>query len=232
MFGVLVNTVAVIIGSTVGLLLKKGIPERIAKAVMIALGLCTIYIGIKGALVGEQTIVLIIAMVLGAIIGTAIDIDGRLERLNDKVAARFSGKGEGQTSFVNAAVTASLLFCIGSLSIVGPMNAALMGDNELLFTKSLMDGISALMLTVSLGIGVMGAAAVVLVYEGFFALLAGVLAPLLPSYIINEINCAGSLLIISVGLGLIGAVKIKTANYLPALVIAPLAAWVAHLLGA
>ncbi|MBR5381275.1 MAG: DUF554 family protein, partial [Oscillospiraceae bacterium] len=76
MFGVLVNTVAVIIGSTVGLLLKKGIPERIAKAVMIALGLCTIYIGIKGALVGEQTIVLIIAMVLGAIIGTAIDIDG------------------------------------------------------------------------------------------------------------------------------------------------------------
>jgi len=229
MFGVLVNTVAVIIGSIVGLLLKKGIPERISKAVMIGIGLCTLYIGISGALAGEQTLVLIISMVIGAIIGTAVDIDGRLERLNDRVAAKM--KNSGQTSFVNAAVTASLLFCVGSLSIVGPLNAGLTGDNELLYTKSLMDGISAAMLCVSLGPGVMGAAVVVLVYEGFFAALAGVIAPLLPTYIINEMNCVGSLLIVSMGLGLVGAVKLKTANYLPAIIIAPFAAWIFHLLG-
>ena len=231
MLGVIVNTVAVIIGCFAGLLLKKGISQKVSTAVMIGIGLCTTYLGIDGALVGEQTLVLIISMVLGAAIGTALDIDGRLNRLNDIVEAKMKDSGK-QTSLVNAAVTASLLFCVGSLSIVGPINAGLTGDNELLFTKSLMDMISAAMLSVSLGVGVMGAAAVVLVYEGIIALLAGVLAPILPDYVINEMTCAGSLLIVALGLNLIGATKIKVANYLPAIIIAPIGAGIAHLLGA
>ncbi len=230
MLGVLVNTIAVIIGSSVGLLLRKGIPDRISKAVLKVLGLCTIYIGVKGTLAGEKTLALIISMVAGAIVGTAIDIDARLQRLNDSVEARL--KGRGGDSPVNAAVTAALLFCVGSLAIMGPLNAGLTGNNELLYTKSLMDMISSAMLTMSLGIGVMGAAAVVFVYEGIFALLAVVLAPLLPDYVVNEMNCAGSLLILAIGLNLTGATKLKTANYLPAIAFAPVVAWIFQTLGA
>ena len=229
MLGVLVNTIAVIIGSSIGLLLKKGIPDRISKSVMKCLGLCTAYIGIRGSFVGQETLALIISMVVGAIIGTAIDIDARLQRLNDRVEEKLRGKAGD--SPVNAAVAASLLFCVGSMSIMGPLNAGLTGDNELLYTKSLMDLISSAMLTMSLGIGVMGGAAVVLVYEGLIALLAVVLAPLLPEYVINEMNCAGSLLILAIGLNLMGFGKLKTANYLPAIAVAPITAWVFHQLG-
>ena len=230
MLGVLINTIAVIIGSSIGLLLKKGIPDRISKSVIKCLGLFTAFIGIKGSLVGQQTLALIISMVLGATVGTAIDIDARLQRLNDRVEEKL--KGRGGESPVNAAVAAALLFCVGSMSIMGPLNAGLAGDNTLLYTKSLMDLISSAMLTVSLGIGVMGAAAVVLVYEGIIALLAVVLAPLLPEYVINEMNCAGSLLILAIGLNLMGFGKLKTANYLPAIVFSPFVAWIFHLLGA
>ena len=221
MFAVIVNTITVLLGSAVGLLFKKGIPKKLSDAVMLGIGLCTLYIGISGTLKGENTIVLILSMVLGAIIGTALDIDGGINRLGNRIERRFSREGEN-VSIAQGFVTACLRFCVGAMTIVGSLNAGLTGDYEMLLTKSVLDLISSSMLAVSLGIGVMFAAAFVFVFQGALVLLAGFLQPLLTAAAINEIICAGSLLIVGLGLNLIGITRIKVADYLPAIVIAPI----------
>lgn len=221
MFAVIINTITVLIGSTVGLLFKKGIPKRLTDAVMLGIGLCTLYIGISGTLKGENTIVLILSMVLGAIIGTALDIDGAINRLGNWIEHRFSRQGE-KVSIAQGFVTACLLFCVGAMTIVGSLNAGLTGDYEMLLTKSVLDLISSSMLAVSLGIGVMFAAAFVFVFQGALVLMAGFLQPLLTTAAINEIICVGSLLIVGLGLNLIGITRIKVADYLPAILIAPI----------
>lgn len=224
MLGVIVNTIAVIIGSTIGLLCKKGIPKKIADAIMTGIALCTVYIGISGSLAGENTIAVIISIALGAALGTILDIDGFLGRTGDRLEKKFSDKGAaGNVS--KAFVTASLLFCVGSMTIVGSLTAGLSGDYEMLFTKSVLDFISSMMLSVSLGIGVLFAALFVLVFQGALVLLAGVLAPVLSTSAINEIICAGSIMIIGLGLNMLGVTKIKVADLLPALVFVPLVLW-------
>ena len=229
MLGVLANTIAVLIGSTVGLLCKKGIPKKISDAIMTGIALCTVYIGISGALKGENTIVLIISMVLGAICGTLLDLDGCLTRLGEFVERKFSKNGS-KGSIAQGFITASLLFCVGAMTIVGSLTAGLTGDNEMLFTKSVLDLISASMLSVSLGIGVMFSAAFVLVFQGAIALMAGFLEPILTTAAINEIICAGSLMILALGMNMLGVTKIKVANYLPALLFAPLVLHLAALI--
>ncbi len=231
MIGVLVNTVAVIIGSAIGLLFKKAISEKITKAAMTAIALCTVYIGVSGALKGENTLILIVSMLLGAIIGTAINIDGGIEKLGKSIENRFSNN-DGKVSVAQGFVTASLLFCIGSMTIVGSLNAGLYGDNELLFTKSLLDFISAMMLSVSLGVGVLCSSVFVLVFQGLLVLLSSLLAPVMTDSAIAEMTCAGSVMIIALGLNLLGVTKIKVANFLPALVIAPIFCWLAPYISA
>jgi len=231
MIGVLVNVATVIIGSLIGLLCKKGVPEKLTGAVMTGIGLCTMYIGISGALQGQNTLVLIISMVLGAMIGTLIDIDDKINRLGAWIGSRFKKKEGGGASVAEGFVTASLLFCVGAMTIVGSLNAGLSGDNEMLFTKSLLDLCSSMMLAVSLGIGVLFAALFVLVFQGGLVLLAGVLAPVLTEFAIAEITCAGSLMILGLGMNLIGIAKIKVANYLPALIVAPIVCAVMAALG-
>ncbi len=221
MFAVIVNVITVLLGSTIGLLCKKGIPKRLADAVMLGIGLCTLYIGISGTLKGENTIVLILSVVLGALIGTALDIDGGINRLGLWLENRFRREGE-KVSIAQGFVTACLLFCIGAMTIVGSLNAGLTGDYEMLLTKSVLDLISSAMLSVSLGIGVMFSAVFVLVFQGAIVLAAGLLQPLLTTAAINEIICVGSLLIVALGLNLLGLTKLKVADYLPAIVIAPL----------
>lgn len=222
MTGVIINTATVIFGSVLGLLLKKGIPDRISKAAMTAIGLCTLYIGIDGALEGENTIILILSMVAGVIIGTALDIDGRLERLGGFIEKKMKGKGTGG-NIAEGFITASLLFCVGAMTIVGSLNAGLTGDQELLITKSVLDLISSCMLASTLGIGVIFAAVFVLLYQGGLVLASGLLQNVLTSpELIAEITCAGSVMIIALGLNILGITKIKVANFLPALILVPL----------
>ncbi|MDY4954445.1 MAG: DUF554 domain-containing protein [Candidatus Onthomonas sp.] len=230
MIGVLVNTITVIVGSCVGLLLKKGIPQRLTSAIMLGIGLCTIYIGIDGMMAGENTLVLIVSMVLGALVGTLLDLDGKIQALGDWIEGKFSHKqsleeGTARISLAQGFVTASLLFCVGSMTIVGSLNAGISGDNEMLFTKSLLDLISSSMLAASLGLGVLLSAAFVLVFQGALVLLASVLAPFLTTAAIAELTCCGSVLILALGLNLIGLTKIKVADYLPALVFVPILSW-------
>ena len=221
MLGVFVNVATVFIGSLVGLLLKKGIPDKVTGALMAGIGLCTIYIGISGALNGENTLVLILSMAIGTIIGTLLDIDGQLNRLAAYVESKFKQEN-GQVTVVEGFVTASLLFCVGAMTIVGSLQAGLTGDCEMLFTKATLDLISSCVLAASLGIGVMLSDIFVFVFQGGVVLLARVIAPFLTDYAIHEMTCAGSVLIIALGLNLIGVTKIKVANYLPVLLIPPI----------
>ena len=222
MLGVLVNTLAVIAGSSVGLLLRKGIPERIIKAVMAAIALCTLYLGFTGALVGRDAIVIIVSLVLGAALGTVLDIDGGIQRLGGWVERKLRRPDQEGPSVGEGFVTASLLFCVGSMTIVGSLNAGLTGDNSMLFAKSVLDLISSTMLAVSLGVGVLLSAAFVLVFQGAIVLLAGVIRPLLTDAAIAQMSCAGAILIIGLGFNLLGLTKLKIADMLPAIVFAPI----------
>ena len=222
MIGVFVNVATVLLGSAVGLLFRKGIPERISKALMLAIGMCTIYIGIDGALEGSKTIVLILSMVFGTLIGTLIDIDDKINRVGLFIEKKMK-RGDDHSSIAEGFMTASLLFCVGAMTIVGSLNAGLTGDNTLLFTKSILDLISSCLLASTLGIGVMFAAIFVLVVQGGLVLLAGLMQNVLTDQaLIAEITCAGSVMIIALGLNLLGITKLKVANFLPALLLVPL----------
>lgn len=232
MTGVFVNVATVLLGSFIGLVFKKGISKKYTDAVMIGIGLCTILIGIQGMLKGENVLVSIISMVLGAIVGTAVDIDKRLNSAGDFLSKKLKkDKGDDKVTIAEGFVTASLLFCVGAMTIVGSLNSGLKGDHSMIFTKSLLDFFSSMMLSASLGIGVPFAALFVLVFQGGIVLLAGLLEPLLSDSAIAEITCVGSLMILALGLNLTGLAKFKVANYIPALFFSPFVCYIFEFLG-
>ena len=216
MLGTLVNTFAVIIGASIGLLIKKGIPERIGDSLMKGLGLCSLYIGISGAFKGENTLIMIVSIVVGIIIGEGIDIDSRVNSVVKRIESKFFRK-KGKNNIAQGFISASLLFCVGSMTLVGAMNAGLLGDNTMLYTKSAMDFCSSIIFASTLGIRVLLSAIFVLIYQGGLTLLAIYAAPLLNNQVINEMTCVGSLIIIAMGLNILGITKIKLMNYIPAM---------------
>ena len=215
MLGVTVNAVAVIIGSLIGMLFSKGIPEKISSTITVGLGLATMYVGITGSLCGENTLVMILSIVIGAIIGSLIDIDKRLNLFGEFVERKFN-KSDGKTSVAQGMVTASLVFCVGAMTIVGSLNAGISGDNTMLFTKSALDFMISIVFASTMGFGVMLSSVFVFVFQGSIALLSGVIAPFLSDSVIVEMTCTGSLLVLAIGTNLAGISKIKVANYLPA----------------
>lgn len=219
MLGVIVNSAAVIVGTLLGLLFKKGINEKLSKAVMVGVGLCTMYIGIDGMLVEVNPIVAILSVVIGSIIGTVANIDKGLTMLEDSISEKLNKKGESK--FTEGFVAASLLFCVGAMAIVGSINAGLTGDNTTLFTKSILDFISSVMFASAFGIGVMFSIIPLTVYQGAIALCASLLDPVLTTGAINAISCTGSIIIMGLGLNIAGVSKFKIANYLPAILLAP-----------
>ena len=216
MIGTLVNTLAAVVGGLLGSLLNKGIPERLAELVQKGLALCVLYIGIRGSFAGTNTLVTILSLVLGAILGGLLDLDGKLEKLGAWVQARFARKGSG-SRLAEGFVTASLLFCVGSMAVVGSLQSGLTGNHETIFTKSMLDFVSAIILASSLGLGVCLSGAFVLVYQGAIVLLARWAAPVLSDYVVAEMSCAGSLLIVALGLNMLGITKLKVSNLLPAM---------------
>ena len=220
MIGVIINVITVLLGSSIGLLFKKGIPERVTTAAMIGLGACTLYIGISGSLVGENTLILIVSVVLGAIVGTLLNIDGAINRLAGKVEEKFRKNGKG-VSVAEGLVSATLLFCVGSMTVTGSIQAGLTGDNSVLITKAMLDLVSSMMLASSLGIGVLLSSVAVFVIQGGLVLPAGLISPVMSAGAINEMTCAGSILIIMIGTNLMGITKIKVADFLPAILFAP-----------
>ena len=231
MIGVIVNVAAVILGSVIGLLCKKGINKKITDSVIMGLGLCVIYVGIGGVMKGQNAIVAVVTMAVGGAIGTMIDIDRLINLLGDKIASKVKREGDNAT-VAEGFVTACLLFCIGAMAIVGSLNSGLgvEGGLEMIYTKSVLDFISSIVLSATLGIGVLFSSIFVLVFQGSIVLLAQFIAPILTPEIIAEITCVGSLMIIGLGLNILGATKIKIANYLPALVLVPAVVYVMSLI--
>ena len=220
MLGVFVNTLTVILGTVIGILFRKFLPQRLGDAVRKGVALCVLYIGISGMLDGTNAIIAILSMACGAIVGTLIDIDKWFNRFADFLQTKLARKKkEGASStLAEAFVSSSLLFCVGAMTIVGSLDAGLRGDNSTLYAKAVLDGISSVFFASSLGFGVLLSAVTVFVYQGALVLLAGVLQSVLTNeFIIAEMTCVGSLLIIALGLNMLGITKIKVMNYLPAI---------------
>lgn len=207
---------AILLGGLLGLLLKKGIPEKMNDAIMKGVALCVLYIGLAGCLEGNNALIAILAMVLGAIVGCLLDLDARLSALG-AFLERLLKSGSG--GLAGGFVTASLLFCVGAMAVVGSLQSGLTGDHTTLYAKSLLDGISSVIFAASLGAGVLLSAGAVLLYQGSITLLSQALSPILNASVIAEMTCVGSLLIIALGLNMLGVTKIKVMNYLPAIFI-------------
>ena len=233
LLGTLVNTCTVIAGALIGMLLKKGIPKRISDTVFYALALVTIYIGISGSLAGKNTLIAVIVMVLGALIGEALDIDKRVNSIGTKLENKFD-KGNQSSTFAQGFTSASLLFCVGAMTIVGCLQAGIKGDNTILFTKSAMDFVSSMIFASTMGVGVLFSAIFVLVYQGLITLLAGVISPLLTDAVIAEMSCVGFIIIIGLGLNMLNVTKLKIMNFVPAIFLpilfCPLYDWLASIL--
>lgn len=215
LLGSLVNSAAIVLGGGIGLVLKKGLSDRLANAVMNALALCVLYIGVSGMLKGENILITILSMVAGTLVGDGLQLDKKINQLGDTIEKMVASPNEG-VSVSKGFVTASLLFCVGAMAIVGALQSGLTGNHDTLFAKSLIDGIAAIVMASSLGIGVLLSAGLILVYEGGISLFANVLAPLLTDSVINEMTCVGSLLIVGLALNMLKLTDLKIMNYAPA----------------
>lgn len=217
--GTIVNTCTVIAGSVLGMLLGNILPERLRDTVMKGLGLCTIFIGITGMFGSENALITIISIAVGAIIGELCDLDGHLNRFANWLESRFKRKeAAGKATIAEGFITASLVFCVGAMTIVGSLNSGLTGDHQMLYTKSTLDFVSSLIFASSLGFGVLLAAGAVFVIQGSIACLASLLAPLLQhGNTITEMVVVGSVLIVGLGLNILGVTKLKIMNYVPAI---------------
>ena len=216
MLGTIVNCITIAVGCFLGLVAKGKIPERIGDTIMKGLALCTMYIGISGALEGNDALQMIISIAIGALIGEIID--KWLEKLGAFLESKFNKKGKSG-SIAQGFITSSLLFCVGAMAIVGSLESGLKGDNTTLFTKSILDGISSIIFTSTLGIGVIFSIGTVLIYQGGIAICAGMLSNVLSSVVITNMSAVGGLLILGLGLNMLGVTKIKIANMLPAIFI-------------
>jgi uncharacterized membrane protein YqgA involved in biofilm formation len=232
MFAVIVNTITILIGASVGLLLRKGLPESVSDAMMKGLGLCTIFIGIQGMIEEEYILVLILSTIVGIVIGELLDVDGHINRAAERLTSRFSGKGKGEgAKIAQAFVTSCLIMNVGAMTIVGSLDAGLRGNFSMLYTKSLLDLISGIPMAAAMGVGVMGSALFTLVFQGGIVLLAEYIAPYLSETLIKELICTGSLMILAIGFNMLGITKLKVLNYLPGLLVVPLALKLMQALG-
>ncbi len=221
MLGTITNALLIIAGSLLGLLLKQGIPDRYQVTVIHGLGIVVGVIGIQMALKTNNILIVIISIALGGLLGEALDIDRWLKVVGDALASVvnkcFPRDSRGDTSISEAFVTASLLYCVGAMSVVGSIQEGLTGDAGILYAKSLIDGITAIFFTSSLGLGVMFSALSVLVYQGIITLAAGFFTGIFSEAVIAEMTATGGVLIIGISFLMLKLVPIKIANLLPAI---------------
>ncbi len=226
--GTVVNTIAIIIGAACGILLKKGLPERYKTTIMQAIGLSVVIVGVSGALQGIYSVTaegkldrnyitgMILSLVGGSIIGELLKIEDNLDKLGAWFQKRFS---QSESSFAKGFVTASLVYCVGAMAIIGALEDGLYGKVDILFAKSMLDGISAIVFSATLGTGVLLSSLPVLIYQGSITLLAGVLKPLLTDVVVSQMSLVGGVLIMAIGFNLLEIKKFKVGNMLPAIFI-------------
>lgn len=219
MLAVFVNALTVILGSILGILLNKRLKEEYTKTIIACMGICTMVIGITGAIATSNIIIVIVCLVLGTILGELVKLESRLDGAGNWLKKKVPQNGNSR--FTEGFVTASLLFCVGSMSIMGSFEAGLQNDYDIIFAKSAMDGIMAVTLSATMGLGVIFSALTVIIYQGALTLLAGVVAPILSDPVITEMSAVGGVMLIATGMNIIGLTKerIRVGNMLPALIL-------------
>lgn len=220
MLGTIVNSLGILAGAVLGIILKKGIPEKMADTLMKGLGLCTLFIGLTGALKGENSMILIISMIAGTLIGEGLDLEDKLNRLGkwleNKFVAKNNEKGSKKGSFAEGFVTSSLVVCVGAMAIVGSLQSGLVGNHEILYNKAILDFVISIIFASTMGVGVAFSAGMVFIYQGAITLLAQWISPFLTDTVINEMTCVGSVIIIGLAFNMLGMTKLKVMNYVPA----------------
>lgn len=225
MLGTIVNTFAIIFGGILGLLFGHALPEKMKRTVIQGIGLSVLLIGGSMALQTKNPLVVISSLVLGGILGEWIDIELRLQHLGEWLERKFAKKGQ-ESGFTKAFVTASLIYCVGAMAIMGSLESGLTGNNNILFAKSMLDGITAIVFASSMGIGVLASAIPVLIYQGAITLAAGLLQGVLSTPVIAEMSATGGLLIVGIGINILEIKEIKVGNLLPSIFIAvPITLW-------
>jgi uncharacterized membrane protein YqgA involved in biofilm formation len=214
--GTIVNVIAVICGSLIGLAFRGRGPERSTLALLQVMGLFTFLIGTSMALQGRQMILVLISLVLGTVIGETLRIEEGLERLGQGLERRFKVTAG---SPAKGLIYASLVFCVGSMAIVGSITDGIEGDHSILYTKAVMDGVAAIPFASTMGPGVLGSAGTILVYQGALTLLAAQLKPFFNAEMVRELTAVGGVIIMGIGLNILGLQKVKVGNLLPALFI-------------
>jgi uncharacterized membrane protein YqgA involved in biofilm formation len=215
MLGTTVNAIAIIIGSIIGLLMGKHIKERFSDIIIKGLSLAILAMGIQGAISANNMLYVIVSIAIGALIGEGLDIEAGLERLGIGIEKRFSSKNPIAQGFV----TATLLFCTGSMAILGAIQGGLLGDHETLLIKSILDGVISVVFAATLGIGVILSSISVFLYQGAIAVGASFLQGILTEVVIQDLSAVGGVLLMGLGLKMLGAIELKVGNLIPALFI-------------
>jgi uncharacterized membrane protein YqgA involved in biofilm formation len=216
LLGTIVNTLSIIIGSLIGLLFKGSIPEKYSKTIMHGIGLAVILIGLKTALRTDAILIVIISLAIGSLFGELLRVEDRLNQLGNWIGRRLSKDSEGISK---GFVSASLLYCVGAMAIIGSMESGLTGNHQTLFAKSILDGIGSVLFASTLGIGVLFSAVSVFIYQGLITLTASSIKPFLLPEVVSQMSAVGGLLILAIGIGLLEIKKIKIGNMLPAIFI-------------
>ncbi|NLY46267.1 MAG: DUF554 domain-containing protein [Tissierella sp.] len=216
MLGTIVNSLAVVLASLLGISLKNGIKEEYQNTIMDGIGLAVIIIGIMGGIKSQNIVLVVVSLAIGSIMGEKLDIEGRLDRLGKKAEKLF---GKGDSNFSNAFVSATLVYCIGAMAIVGALESGLTGNHQTLFAKSALDGISAIIFASTMGIGTAFSAIPIFIYQGSMTLLANYVKDILTPEVITEMSAVGGILIMAIGINLLNIKKIKVGNMLPSIFI-------------
>jgi len=224
MLATIVNCIAIVVGSILGIAFARKISEEVSDVICSAAGVVTLVIGFQMAFKGQNVIYLALALILGGILGTWWDIDGKILWVGRQLERRFGAAGSnegrpgGSSRFAYAFLNASVLFCVGAMAIVGSFKAGTEGDYTILLTKSVLDGFMSIVFGAAMGIGTAFSALSILLYQGFLTLVSGFLKPFVTDQMVAELTGIGGAFVIMIGINLLSLRKLKTANYLPALV--------------
>ncbi len=222
LFGTIINILTIIAGSTIGMIFHSKLPSRIIKIVFQGIGLFTFYIGITMTMKTENILILIFSIVIGSALGEWMKIDQSLDKFSNFLKKKLKSSNE---SFSEGMITSFILYCIGSMTIIGAFEEGSVGKSDLLIAKAIMDGFSSIALSSALGIGVLFSIIPLLIFQGGLTLLSYWFGNLMPEMVINEMSAAGGILLLGLGLQLLEIKNIKVVNMLPALVIAILLAY-------
>lgn len=216
MLGTITNAAAVIVGGIIGLVFKNIIPERISEALLKTTGLAVIAIGISLMSAGENFTLLIISLIIGTIIGEFIDIEGKLDKFGAFIESKIKNK---QSNIALGFVTCTLVYCVGSMAIVGSIQSGLTGNHEILFSKAVIDGVTAVSFAATMGSGVILSGLSIFVYQGLITMLASLMQSLLSTVVVAEMTAIGGVIIMGIGLNFLIEKRMRVGNLLPAIFI-------------